>query len=113
MFQACCLLVAIYYTTLFSRDYLENIDEQLITMKRFNENEDHVYPTFSICFKGLKFQWYHDNRIFHSYSLNAAQYKLMLEGETAERYDRNDLIRSYEKTQVFVDDGVAVDFSKS
>ena len=81
-------------------------------MKEFNAHIDQDYSAFSLCFKGLKFQWYHEHRIFGSYSLNATQYHLMLKGEIAQRYDRNDLIRSYNKTQVFVDDGYDVDFSK-
>lgn len=81
-------------------------------MKKFNEEDDNHYPTFSLCFKGIKFQWYHENIIFDSYSLNATQYQFMLKGETAKRYDRNDLIRSYNKTEVFVDDGYDVDFGR-
>ena len=112
IFQVGCLLIAIYFTTLFSAQYLENSDEQLINMKKFNEENDYHYPTFSLCFTGLKFQWYYEHRIFDSYGLNATQYQFMLKGETALRYDRNDKIRSYNKTQVFVDDGYEVDFNR-
>ena len=107
-----CLLIAIYFTTLFSAQYLENSDEQLINMKKFNEEKDHHYPTFSLCFKGLKFQWYNEHRIFNSYGLNTTQFQFMIKGKTATRYDRNNLIRSYNKTPVFVDDGYDVSFSR-
>ena len=93
IFQVGCFLNAIYFTTLFSTQYLENTDTQLIAMKKFNQENDNVYPTFSMCFKGAKFHWYHDLEIFKSYGLNATQYELMLKGETALRYDRSDLGR--------------------
>ena len=82
-------------------------------MKKFNQDNDNVYPTFSMCFKGAKFHWYHDLEIFNSYGLNATQYELMLKGETALRYDRNDdSVRSYKKTPIFLGNGSDVDFSK-
>ena len=81
-------------------------------MKKFNQETDNDYPTFSICFKGTKFQWYHDFEIFDSYGLNGTQYQLMLEGEGVMKYDRNDLIRNYNKTPVFVNKGRDIDFSK-
>ena len=65
-----------------------------------------------MCFKGAKFHWYHDLEIFNSYGLNATQYELMLKGEPATRYDRNDLVRSYKKTPIFLGNGSDVDFSK-
>ena len=81
-------------------------------MKKFNQENDNAYPTFSICFKGAKFHWYHDLEIFNSYGLNATQYELMLKGETALRYDRSELGRRYKKTPIFVRNGSDVDFSK-
>ena len=101
-----------YFTTLFSTQFLENSDAQLITIKKFNQEMDNDYPTFSICFKGTKFQWYHDFEIFDSYGLNGTQYQLMLEGETALKYDRNDVMRTYHKTPVLVNEGRDIDFSE-
>ena len=112
IFQVGCFFTAIYFTTLFSTQYQENIDAQLIAIKKFKEENDNVYPTFSMCFKGTKFHWYHDLEIFNSYGLNATQYELMLKGEIARRYDRNYPVRSYEKTPIFLNNGSDVDFSK-
>ena len=81
-------------------------------MKKFNQENDNAYPTFSMCFKGSKFHWYHDVEIFKSYGLDVAQYELMLKGKPATRYDRNDLVRSYKKTPIFLSNGSDVDFSK-
>ena len=112
IFQVGCFLTAIYFVTLFSTQYLENTDILNYDTKKFNEEPDNVYPTFSMCFKGAKFHWYHDLEIFNSYGLNATQYELMLKGKTAFRYDRNDSVRSYKKTPIFLGDGSDVDFSK-
>ena len=79
-------------------------------MKKFDQENGNDYPTFSLCFKGTKFHWYHEWEIFNSYQLNATQYELMLKGKHATRYDRNDLMRSYSKTPVFLNDGRDVDF---
>ena len=101
IFQVGCFLIAVYFTTLFSTQYSENNDLQLIAMKQFNQEEDNRYPTFSFCFKGAKFHWFHDLAVFDSYALNATQYQQMLKGERAERYERSDFYRSYSKTPVF------------
>ena len=112
IFQIGCFLIAIYFTTLFTAHYLENYDEQLITMSKFNREDDNNYPTFSLCFKGnTKFHWFHDLEIFHSYGLNVTQYELMLKGEPVTKYDRNRLTRTYNKTPIFVNDGIDVDFN--
>ena len=81
-------------------------------MKRFNKEADDKYPTFSFCFKGARFHWINDNHIFDSFGLDATQYEQMLMGEIAERYDRNDLYRSYTKTSVFFNYSKAIDFNK-
>ena len=70
-------------------------------MKKFNNEADDKYPTFSFCFKGARFHWFNDHLIFDSFGLNATQYERMLKGQTAERYERQSLHRSYVKTQVF------------
>lgn len=48
IFQVGCFLTAIYFTTLFSTQYLENTDTQLIAMKTFNEepNNDQFFLVF-------------------------------------------------------------------
>ena len=79
-------------------------------MKRFNKEDDDKYPTFSFCFKGARFHWMNDHYIFESFGLNATQYERMLRGEIAERYDRNDLYRSYAKTSVSFNYSKAIDF---
>ena len=110
IFQIVCFLFAVYFTARFSSQYSENSDVQLITMKKFNEKTDSSYPTYSFCFKGARFHWFHDLEIFNSFSLNATQYERMMMGETSERYDRNDFNRSYIKTPVFLNSGNKIDF---
>ena len=79
-------------------------------MKGFNKEIDDNYPTFSFCFKGARFHWFHDDDIFDSFGLNATQYERMLKGETATRYDRNDSYRSYTKTSVVFNDSKEINF---
>ena len=111
IFQVACFLFAIYFTTLFSTQYLENIDNQLIAIKKFNEDEDNRYPTFSFCFHGTRFHWFHDLQIFESYGINATQYSQMLKGQMAERYVRNDSFRSYNKIPVSSNSGYDINFN--
>ena len=74
--------MAIYYTTSTICQYYENLDETFIRMKKYNQDPSiDKYPTFSICFKGTEFVWYHDQNIFQAYDLNASQFELMLKGE--------------------------------
>ena len=111
VFRIGCFFNAIYFTTLFSTQFYENTDAQLIVMKKFNQEKDSDYPAFSICFKGTSFHWYHDLEIFNSNGLDALQYELLLKGETAIRYERNDLNRTYNRTPVFVDGSGYFNFS--
>ena len=96
---------------MFSTQYSENGDVQLIEMKKFNHEVDNKYPVFSFCFKDPRFHWYHDTEIFDVYGLNATQYERMLKGETAERYERNSSYRSYIKTPVFSNKGLSRNFN--
>lgn len=50
-------------------------------MKTFNGEKIDNYPTFTLCFQGDRFHWYHEENIFDLYSLNASQYQRMLKGE--------------------------------
>ena len=109
-FQVGCCFIALYFTLLFSTQYLENNDVQSIEMKNFNHEEDSQYPSFTFCFKGARFRWLRDLDIFNAYGVNATQYELMLRGEDAMRYVRNDLIRSYHKESVFFNDSAKTNF---
>lgn len=111
IFQVGCFLIALYFTTLFSYEYSENGDVQLITMKHFNNKTSDKYPTFSLCFRGTRFHWYHDLAIFNSYGLNATQYGRMIKGEMAKRYIRSDFNRSYSKKPVFSGNSKSMDFN--
>ena len=112
IFQVGCFLIAVYFTTLFSAEYSDNSDIQLITIKKFNQDKDNKYPSFSFCFKSPRFHWYHDTKIYESYGLNATQYQRMLKGENEERYHRNDLPRFYTKEPIFLNDGPIENFDK-
>ena len=104
--------MAAYFTILFSSEYSENSDLQLITMRKFNSEADDKYPSFSLCFRGTNFHWFHDHEIFNSLGLNATQYEILIKGDTAKRYDRNDYYRSYIKKQVLSNESNSIDFGK-
>ena len=95
---------------LFSAIYSENRDDIYISMEKFNENPIDKYPTFTLCFQGDKFHWYHDNEIFESYGLNATQYELMLKTGTAMTDELNITSKLYSKIPVNFNDGMNVDF---
>ena len=60
------------------------------------------YPTFTLCFQGDEFYWYHDENIFDRYSLNASQYQLLLKGELAIMNDLNKTSKVYDQKQVLL-----------
>lgn len=109
-FQVGCCFIALYFTLLFSTQYLENNDVQSIEMKNFNYEEDSQYPSFTFCFTGARFRWFKDLDIFDAYGLNATQYELMLRGGNAMRYVRNNSIRSYNKELVFFNHSAKTNF---
>ena len=74
-------------------------------MKTFNDDSDDKYPSFTMCFQGDKFHWYHDENIFDSYALNGTQYELMLKGKRATMSQREEMSKLYVKKPVlFVND---------
>ena len=97
---------------LFSAIYAENRDAIFISMKTFNENPIDTYPTFTLCFQGDKFHWYHDDNIFDSYGLNATQYEIMLKSGTAMKDELNKTSGVYSKTPVIFNDGENVNFDQ-
>ena len=105
IFQACCLLLAIFWITLFSTQYAENKDTIFVSMKTFNTDPIDKYPTFTLCFKGDQFHWYHDDKIFKSYSLDPTQYEQMLKGEHATKNVFDKASKMYYKKQVVLQDG--------
>ena len=111
IFYVCCLLLAIYWITLFTAQYGENKDLVFISVKKFNDEPSNKYPTFSICFEGDKFHWYHVENIFSSYSLNSSQYELMLKGEEAMRDELNTTSKAYYQIPVEFKDGITDDMT--
>ena len=82
--------------------YAENRDSTSITFKKYNLSPQDKYPTFSICFEGSEFQFYHDLNLFNNLGITSSQYKLMLRGEAALRYEYNETSSLYRKTSVFM-----------
>ena len=83
-----------------------------MSMNKFNDEPDDMYPSWTLCFQGDKFHWFNDDIIFDSYALNATQYELMLKGEESLMNERNKASSLYTKKQVFMNDGQNIDFDR-
>ena len=81
-------------------------------MKKFNSDPIDKYPTFTLCFKGDQFHWYHDDKIFQSYSLDPSQYEQMLKGEYATKNVFDKESKVYFKKPVVLEDGMNVNFDQ-
>ena len=103
IFQILCFLLASYMTILLIGRYLENRDATSITFKKYNINPQDKYPTFSVCFEGPEFHFYHDLALFDGFGIIPKQYEQMLRGETVLRYEYNYTSRLYRKTAVKID----------
>ena len=90
-------------TLLMVDRYVANNDSTSIAFKRYNQSPQDKYPTFSICFKGNKFRWYHDLLLFNAYGVTPTEYGLMLMGETAFRHEYNYKSRMYRKVTIGVE----------
>lgn len=97
--------MAIFWTTLFCTQYAENGDTVFIATKTFNIEPNDKYPVFSLCFKGTDFHWYNDLDIFKSYGMSTAQFKKMIKGQPASRYERNHSLQFYTKIPALLSDG--------
>ena len=104
--------MAIYWITLFTVQFGENRDAIFISMKTFNDDPIDKYPTFTICFKGDRFHWYHDRRIFNFYALDPTQFEFMLKGELAMMNNLNKTSKLYDKKPVVLDDVMGVDLDQ-
>ena len=104
--------MAAYWIALFSTQYRENKDANFISIKTFNVDPTAVYPTFSICFEGDKFNWYQEERVFRSYALNSTQFRLMLKGEMAIKDHLNETSKLYNKKPVNLGDGLRNNIDK-
>ena len=89
-------------TTTFVKRFTENDNSTSITYRRFNNEPKDEYPTFSICFEGTPFHWYHDIDIYKAFELRTEQYELMLKGRPAFRYQYDPSSKSFRKMSTFV-----------
>ena len=106
-------MLAVYWITRFSTQYAENRDAIFVSMKTFNNHPSDKYPIFTLCFKGDRFHWFHDDNIFMSYNLNPTQYELMLKGEKALKDEFDMESKLYIKKQVFFNDGNNVNLNQN
>ena len=90
--------------------FLENHDATSIAYKKFNQSPQDKYPTFSLCFQGNRFHWYHDLAIFNAFGLTSYPFQKMLEGNDALKYEYNLSTRLYRKTPTFMNNGSYISF---
>ena len=66
---------------------MENRDSSSVGYKIFNKSPLDTYPTFSLCFHGADFRWYHGDGLFDSIGMNPKEYVQILKGKTGSKYD--------------------------
>ena len=89
----------------FVKRFTENDNATSIAYRRFNNNPKDEYPTFSICFKGTPFHWYHDLDIYKAFELRIEQYEMMLKGRQAFSYQYDPSSRLFRKIPTLVNNG--------
>ena len=99
-FHVICALLAFYMTVIMVDRYIGNADATSITYKKYNNAQTDKYPVFSICFTGVKFNWYHEFDIFKDYGLTSTSYGQMLMGKSSMKYEYNYTSRLYQKSHV-------------
>ena len=99
-------------TFVLSQRYFENRDATTISYRKYNENLQDQYPSFSFCFTGTKIRWYNDHYIFAVYELNSTQFELMVMGKPAKKYVYNETSSLYKKENVQMDVGLNVNFDR-
>ena len=110
LFKMTCFILAIYMIVMLIGRFLENRDATLITYKKYSQTPIDDYPTYSICFKGATFHWYHDSEIFRSFGVYPSEYEQMLTGQTVLKYEYNLTSRLYWKTPIFMGNESKVNF---
>ena len=110
IFQAVCFLLAAYFAVKLAGQYFENNDATSIIYRQYGETTKDKYPTFSICFHGTNFHWYHDINIFNAFGLSSSEYQQILRGQPAYRYEYNTTSRLYTKRQALMDNQLNANF---
>ena len=95
-FQMVCFALAVFMAASFVKRFNENDNATSITYKKFSTTSHDLYPTFSICFRGTHFHWYHDVDIYDAFELRPEQYEMMLKGKPAFRYEYDSSLRLFE-----------------
>ena len=67
--------------------FREDRNATSVAYKKYSETWDDQYPTFSICFRGQGLYRYNESAIFKALRITPMNYKMMLEGRPAFRYD--------------------------
>ena len=91
VYQVSCFLLAVYMSVILVARFIANQSATLISYQHYHNSPDDIYPTFSICFTGTSFHWYGEMAIFRTYGLTSYEYERMLKGESAFRYEYDDL----------------------
>ena len=110
VFQTVCLLLAVYLSVFFITRFARNKNSTSIDFKKYSAGNEDKYPTFSICFKGPQFHWYHKREIYATFGLGYMEYEKMLKGEKFYRYEYNRSSRLFDKIDTTLDYKDDMDF---
>ena len=97
IFQLTCSVLAILMSFQLLIRFIDNKDATSISYKMYNHSPKERYPSFSICFKGTNFHWFHEFNIFKANGLTSSKYEKLLAGEKVKKYVYNSTSRLYRK----------------
>ena len=80
--------------------YREDRNASTIAYKVYQHTHEDKYPTFTLCLKGDDLYRYNTSAIFEAYEINPREYKLLLQGKPASRYNYDVSRKLYEKTSL-------------
>ena len=97
IFDATCFLLALYMTIIMVTRFREDRSATVISYRTYGDILGHKYPDFSVCLKGDDVYRYNGSSIFKAYNINPTEYKMLLEGRPAYRFEYDATTRLYDK----------------
>ena len=97
IFDVICFCLALYMTIIMIGRLCEDRSATLISYRRYGDTIEHKYPDFSVCVKDDHLYRYNGSAIFKAYKINPAEYRMLLEGKPAYRFNYDATSRLYDK----------------
>ena len=78
IYKCCCVMVAVGLSVYLGRDFYEDNDLSEVQMKHFHQDEQSIYPDFTICFPN---RYYETKLSKYGKGINASTYASFLDGD--------------------------------